>query len=260
MAPKTISSPANEPGSSPAMASTAGRMNVKPPKCPLKMRTMPTSPATTVPERRTPPSDRRPPVAGGVTCGSVMAWAASAIPAMPAPRTKVPRQPQSSPSQAPRGTATTVPRATPELMTVSARPRWLSCTNCAATAVAMAQKPPSAAPSRRRASMTVAKLGAIATRRFDTTASRVRPIITHRRSARGSTTERNRAEATAAKAVALTACPAAPVDTFRPSAISGSRLAGRNSAMMNAKMPRLREPTPAQDARPPAVEASFDAM
>ncbi|MCO1618930.1 hypothetical protein AB0F93_03300 [Micromonospora tulbaghiae] len=77
---------------------------------------------------------------------------------------------------------------------------------------------------------------------------------------RGSTTERNRAEATAAKAVALTACPAAPVDTFRPSAIPGSRLAGRNSAMMNANMPRLREPTPAQDARPLAVETSFDAI
>jgi hypothetical protein len=107
--------------------------------------------------------------------------------------------------------------------------------------------------------MTVVRPGAIATSRFDTSASRVRPIITHRRSARGSTTERRRAEAAAAKAVALTACPAAPVVTFRPSAISGSRLAGRNSAMMNAKMPRPREPTPAQDGRPLAGEASPDA-
>jgi hypothetical protein len=59
----------------------------------------------------------------------------------------------------------------------------------------------------------------------------------------------SRADAAPAIAVTVTACPAAPSVTARSPAMRDSRLAGRNSDITMAKIPRPSDTTPAQALR-----------
>ena len=111
------------------------------------------------------------------------------------------------------------------------------------------QKPPSAMPSSTRPASSMARLDAIATRRFEKIRRTERPSSTSRRSILRVTTVISRLVTSATAAVAVTAWPAMPSEILRSAAIGVSRLAGRNSAPTSPNTPNVIDITAPQAGR-----------
>ncbi len=146
------------------------------------------------------------------------------------------RQPTASPTTDATGTPTTVAMLTPNA-SADETTWFLPGTACVPAPKANDQYPASATPSRSRPTSSTAKLGAIATTRFDSAAAASSATSTVRRSARGSSTAMLGAVRAPAIAVAATARPAVPSLTPTSAASVGSTLAGRNSLRTTIPIP-----------------------
>ena len=138
---------------------------------------------------------------------------------------------------------------TPAFTMVIARPSRSAGTSCAVTASDIAQNPERAMPSSSRDASISPNAGAMATSTFDAIASVVRPVITHRRSTRGSAETISGPPMMPLMLVAVTSWPAAPSVMPSSAAIGESRLAGRNSLVTSVKMPSPSAATASQAAR-----------
>ncbi len=125
----------------------------------------------------------------------------------------------------------------------NARGRRAGGTRRIVTAAAMAQKPPSAMPSKTRITRSIVMLEETATSKLEAIINVEKARSTTRRSSPLVKTGTNRPETSATTAVTVTACPAKASDTPSSAAIGVSRLAGRYSAVSRPNTPVVSENT-----------------